>query len=146
VSALVGEAEAFEGGTSIGVDFAAHEQPLPNRKLVSVAKLDRNTAALARSGYPNEYENPFCVYVKQPFRLESDRAAPGAAIDPAHKLVGASQHWGVGVQAREVEFKVWGNTLEGSAKVAPLQRLISASHELHVLPRHRPASIPASIA
>ena len=41
----VEEAEGFEGGVSIGVDFAAYEQPFADRQLVPVPELDRNTAA-----------------------------------------------------------------------------------------------------
>ena len=86
--------------------------------------------------------DPVGVDVDEPLRLESDGAAPRTAIDPTHELVRASQHRGVGIEARQVELKVGGNPLKGSAEVAPMHRLISASHDLHVLLRHRLRSIP----
>jgi hypothetical protein len=126
--------QGFEGSVSISVNLAVHDQPVANRQLVRVPELDGDAAALAGGGYPNEDEDPLCIDVKEAFRLQMDRAAPRTAIDPAQELVETSKDWGVGVQARQIEFKVRRQALQASGNVAAIEKLISAAHDLDVLP------------
>ena len=104
----------FPPGSLIAVDLAANDQALADGQLVRVPNLDRNTAALAGGGAPDEDEDRLVIDVEEPFGLQAGRAAPRAAIGPPQEVVDTANDRGVGVEARHVELNFRGKEMQGS--------------------------------
>jgi hypothetical protein len=144
VSLLLRKPHGFEGLGPVVVDRSPYELSVAHGPYGGWSRLDFDPTSLAARAYLDMHENAILpdpdevprlhvhVFPRRQKVLEHPPNGFATVIDSG---VGADR-------SREVVFEIRMDMLEGSVQAIAVECLKGSTHDLHVLLRHRPRSIP----
>ena len=141
---LLREPHGFEGLGAVPVGDHAHDPAVRQRHQVGELMLERSTAKFAASGLPGQHEHLIVTEVDDPLGFDAQ------VRERAEVLAAPYQHLletpPLPLHARsfcaDPRINDLGIEEVNSRKITSCPVLVHPTHDLHVLLRHRPRSIP----